>query len=186
MEIATHPNDLFIQCFELKPEYPGKWYLGISRGIGHNYKRLVTSDDSRGWGDSREETLRMIQAILVGESLCALYESRAPATLEDFVNEARNWGYNDGWIDKWVPFDKEFLKRAYDRLLERGPPIFSNLIDPDRTLNALMIEEIMGRFSKSTVVTVDTSVEPLFCFRGEPTSPPHRLKNWVKFLKKFL
>lgn len=170
MEIGTHPDDLFIQCSEIT-DHPGKWFLGISRGLGHNYKLLVTSDDPRSWGDSREEQLAVIKAMLVGESLRVLYESKAPVDFDEFVAEARNWGYTK----EWVSYDEELLDRVYKQLVEKGEPWFGSMIDPDRSLNAHMIGEIMERFKDDAVAFIDTSVDPLETFSGTPTSPAHRL-----------
>ncbi len=177
MEIATHPDDLHIINAELK-DSPGKWYLGFFRGRGHNYKALLTSDDPRSWADSREENLVRIKEILITESLRALYHSKAPANLDEFVLEARRWGFSDEWLDA----DTEVISRVYTLLVEKGKPFLGDLIDPYRCLNAPMISEIMGRLQ--TQDTLDTSTEPLSAFKGEPTSPAHRLEFWKNLAKR--
>lgn len=178
MEIGTHPDDLQIICAELK-ENPGKWFLGIFRGRGHNYKALLTSDVPESWQDSKEKQLDVLKAILIGASLQVFYHAASPATFEAFEEEARKRGYTDEWIGE----DKELLRRVYDRLVERGGPsaLLRGMIDPDRALNAAMISEIMERLQTSD--SVDTSVDPLKAFTGPPTSPPHRLEFYEKLGK---
>jgi len=171
MEIGTHPDDLFISVFELKDQHPGKWGLIISRGRGHNYKYLLTSDDPRSWTDSKEEMIEVVRMILVGNSLQALYHSTAPKNVQEFIKEAEKWGYTK----EWVAENTQAVATVYAQLQSRGGPVgmLGSMIDPNRSLNLHMINEIVERLKVEN--PVDTSTKPLKSFSGAPTSPAHRL-----------
>lgn len=170
MEVASHPDDLFIRCCEIK-EHPGKYYLGIFRGKGHNYKPLITSEDPRSWGDGREHQLDQLRRILVGNGMALIYHGCLVQNYNEFVSYVAEAGFTQEWLGGIS------LEKSYEFLSSDGGPlgIIAALVDVNRSLNAAMIDEIMERFAHAD--SVDTSIEPLNSFPGPPTFR-NRMAHW--------